>query len=135
LTLVNAMIPLPGETANDWAGAVGADAAREAAAEAGGYGPFDLETYFLHDVAPEVAAEGEPYQRPEAEAAFASVCAFTDWPDVPIRVLAGEDDRLFPLNLQRAIARDRLGIDVDVLPGGHLIALSQPVLVSHYLTG
>jgi len=41
-------------------------------------------------------------------------------------VLAGRDDRLFPLAFQRRIARDRLGRPVTVLDGGHLLALSRP---------
>ncbi len=32
----------------------------------------------------------------------------------------GSDDRLFPLEFQRRVVRDRLGIDVDAMPGGHL---------------
>ena len=134
LVLVNAMIPVPGETAGDWWDDVEAEAARERAAEAAGYSrEFDLVTYFLHDVPAEVAAEGEPYQRPESDASFAQKCAFTAWPAVPIRVLAGADDRFFPLDLQRRVARERLGIDVDTLPGGHLIALANPEGVRDYL--
>ena len=49
------------------------------------------------------------------------------WPDVPTRVVAGRDDRLFPLEFQRRVAADRLGLDVDEMPGGHLLALSRPV--------
>jgi hypothetical protein len=45
------------------------------------------------------------------------------WPSVPIRVVAGADDRFFPLGFQQTLARDRLGLEADVLPGGHLIAL------------
>ena len=40
--------------------------------------------------------------------------------------MQGSDDRLFPLEFQRRVVRDRLGLDVDVMPGGHLMALSQP---------
>jgi pimeloyl-ACP methyl ester carboxylesterase len=47
------------------------------------------------------------------------------WPDVPTRVLAGRDDRLFPLAFQRRIARERLGLDVDEIDGGHMVALSR----------
>jgi pimeloyl-ACP methyl ester carboxylesterase len=134
LVFVNAMIPVAGETAGAWGANTGATEARVGAAEAGGYGgDFDLQTYFLHDVAPEVAAEGEPHQRPEADAAFASVCDFDAWPAIPTRVLCGADDRLFPVEFQRTVARERLGIEADVLPGGHLIALSQPALVVDYL--
>jgi pimeloyl-ACP methyl ester carboxylesterase len=127
LVFVNAMIPVPGETAGVWWESTGWEAARTEAARKGGYDPaFDLDTYFLHDVRPEVAADGAPYQRPEADIVFGEPCAFTAWPNIPIHVIAGREDRFFPVDFQRRIARERLGVDADVLPGGHLMALSQP---------
>ncbi len=45
---------------------------------------------------------------------------------MPTRVIAGRDDRFFPLDFQRRVARERLGAEVDEVPGGHLVALSQP---------
>jgi pimeloyl-ACP methyl ester carboxylesterase len=132
--LVNAMIPLPGETPAAWWGNTGSSEARTTAARHADYDEeFDLEVYFLHDVPPEIAAASEPHQRPEADAIFESVCDFTTWPAVPIRVVAASDDRFFPLEFQRRIARERLGVKPDVLPGGHLIALSQPVALADYL--
>jgi hypothetical protein len=133
LVLVNAMIPVPGETPSDWWAHTEALEARDEAARAGGYGPFEVATYFLHDVDPEVAADGESYQRSEADIAFGSVCAFTEWPAIGIRVVAGENDRFFPVGFQRQVARDRLGVEIDVLPGGHLLPLAQPRLVADYL--
>jgi pimeloyl-ACP methyl ester carboxylesterase len=134
IVFVNAMIPVPGETPGAWWAATGWEQARTAAAERGGYGTdLDLAVYFLHDVPPGVAAAGEPYQRPEADVVFGSVCAFGSWPAVPIRAVAGADDRFFPAAFQRGLARDRLGIEADVLPGGHLIALSQPGRLAAYL--
>ena len=130
---MNAMIPKPGETAGEWWDNTGAVEAREAAAQEGGYGPFEESTYFLHDIDPELAAEGAPYQRPQAEAVFQSVCDFSGWPPIPIRVLAGNDDRFFPVELQRRVARDRLGVEVDVIAGGHLLPMAQPRLVADYL--
>ena len=97
LVPVNAMLPEPGETARDWWGHTGALRGQVDAARAGGYGPFDVATYFLHDVDAEVAAEGEPYQRSEADIAFDSVCDFTAWPTTRTRVLARAGDRFFPL--------------------------------------
>jgi len=136
LVFVNAMIPVPGETANEWWEATGWDEARVAAAQARGYSTdVDLAVYFLHDVPLDVAAAGEPYQRPEAEAAFTSVCDFAAWPAIPIRVVAGADDRFFPADFQRRVAGERLGIEADLLPGGHLIALSQPAALAAYLLG
>jgi Alpha/beta hydrolase family len=134
LVLVNAMIPVPEETPGAWWDNTGAVEARRGAAGQGGYGTdFDEAVYFLHDVPPEVVADGERHQRPEADAVFGSVCDFRAWPSVPIRVVAGADDRFFPLEFQRTVARDRLGLEADVLPGGHLIALAQPARLSAYL--
>ncbi|PRC50502.1 alpha/beta hydrolase, partial [Mycobacterium sp. ITM-2017-0098] len=38
----------------------------------------------------------------------------------------GSEDRLFPLEFQRRVVRERLGLEVEVIPGGHLAALSHP---------
>jgi pimeloyl-ACP methyl ester carboxylesterase len=131
LILLNAMLPMPGESANAWGENTGSEAARLAAARADGYSEtFDLETYFLHDVDPEVAAAGEPYQRPEADIAFEQPCPFERWPEIETIVLAGRDDRLFPIDFQRRVALERIGAEVQPLPGGHLNALSEPDAVA-----
>ncbi len=134
LVLVNAMIPSSGETPGAWWDNTGWSQARAAAAERGGYGiEFDEAVYFLHDVPPEVAATGAQHQRPEADAVFGSVCDFGSWPAVPTRIVTGSGDRFFPLEFQQSVARDRLGIEPDVLPGGHLIALARPSELASYL--
>jgi pimeloyl-ACP methyl ester carboxylesterase len=133
LVLVNAMIPVPGETPGQWWDATGAPRARAEAAGRGGYSTeFDLDEYFLHDVPAEVLESG-PGQQDETDSVFASVCDFKAWPDVPIHVAAGRDDRFFPAEFQRQVARDRLAIEADVLPGGHLIALAEPGPLARYL--
>ncbi len=136
LVLVNAMVPLPGETPGQWWDNTGSEKARIAAAEAGGYSlELDVPTYFLHDVPAEVLASEGAEERPEAAIAFSQPCDIERWPDVDTRVLAGRDDRFFPLTFQRRVARDRLGADVETLPGGHLNALSRPVELSDHLCG
>ena len=55
------------------------------------------------------------------------------WPDVPTRFLQGSDDRLFPPDFQRRLVSQRLGIAIDELPGGHLVALSRPALLADRL--
>lgn len=103
----------------------------KAAAEVGGYGTeFDENVHFLHDVPAEILATGQP-PRPEADVVFGSFCEFSGWP--PVRVVAGADDRFFPAGFQQTLARDHLGIEADVLPGGHLIALARPELLARYL--
>jgi len=127
VVFVNAMIPVPGETAGEWWDSTGATAARTAAAHRGGYSPnFDVATYFLHDVPSKIVEQGETHQRPEADIVFGEPCRFDAWPEVPIHVIAGRDDRFFPIDFQRRVARERLRIAVDEIAGGHLLALSNP---------
>lgn len=134
IVLINAMIPAPGETPGTWWDNVGQAAARLEAAKQGGWpDEFDLDSCFFHDVDPQVAAAAEQHQRPEADAVFGSVCDIRAWPDVPTRVIAGADDRFFPLALQQRVARERLGTEPRAVPGGHLVALSQPEVVASAL--
>jgi pimeloyl-ACP methyl ester carboxylesterase len=134
LVFVNAMIPVPGETAAAWWDNTGQPGARIEAAERGGYpSEFDVATYFFHDVPASVAAVPEEDQHDEPDAVFEASCEFTAWPQVPIRVVAGAGDRVFPAAFQQRVARERLGVEADVLPGGHLMALSQPEPLARYL--
>jgi len=136
LVFVNAMIPVPGETAGEWWDKTGSETARIAAADRGGYSTdFDLATYFLHDVPPEIIEEGEAHQRPEADIVFGEPCRFEAWPDVPIHVIAGRDDRFFPVDFQRRVAQERLHAEIDELAGGHLLALSNPDGLADQLLG
>jgi pimeloyl-ACP methyl ester carboxylesterase len=125
IVFVNAMIPKPGESAGAWWGATGAIEAREQAAARHGYArPFDVETYFLHDVPQHMLRAGPERPREQAETVFGEPCRFEHWPDIPIHILAGRDDRFFPIEFQRRVARERLGKEIEELPGGHLVALS-----------
>ena len=125
VVFVNAMIPKPGETAGAWWGATGAIKARKQTAASRGYAPeFDVGTYFLHDVAEDVLRAGPEQLRGEAETVFGEPCRFERWPDIPIHVLAGRDDRFFPIEFQRRVAHERLGKELEEIPGGHLVALS-----------
>jgi pimeloyl-ACP methyl ester carboxylesterase len=134
LVFVNAMIPLPGETAGKWWNHTGWLEARKAAAKRGNYSvEFDLATYFLHDVPETVAKEGAAHERQESEIAFNESASFQAWPDIPIHVVVGKDDRFFPRDFQARVARNRLGKSVDEIPGGHLIALSRPRELSELL--
>lgn len=137
LVFLNAMIPRPGETAGEWWANTGQAEARARQATVDGRvvsEAFDVFEEFLHDVPEDVTAalvaRGEPRQsgRP-----FQEPPPFERWPDIPIRVIAGLDDRFFPVSFQREIAEKRLGITPDVVPGGHLLALSQPAELADQL--
>lgn len=64
---------------------------------------------------------------------FESPCEFEDWPDIPLRVVTGADDPYFPAEFQRRVANERLGIEPEIIPGGHLVALSQPEVVAEII--
>jgi pimeloyl-ACP methyl ester carboxylesterase len=130
LILVNAMIPQPGETAGGWWEATGQRAARVALDRREGRDPdaeFDPYVYFLHDLPPEVVADSAQNVRDQAGRPFGTPAAFERWPDIPTHVVVGRDDRIFPAEFQCRVARDRLDIEPDVMPGGHLLALARPV--------
>lgn len=127
LILVNAMVPEPGETPGDWWEATGAIDARVIAAKKGRYSvEFDLATYFLHDLEPEDAAGVFADPGVEADIAFGQPCDIAAWPDVPTTAVVGRDDRLFPVDFQLRLLRERVGVDATVIPGGHLLALANP---------
>jgi pimeloyl-ACP methyl ester carboxylesterase len=135
IVFVNAMIPLPGERPGDWWDNTGSGDARLAAdREAGRSGEFDMETHFFHDLSEEARAAlfAHPERGP-SDTPFGQPCDFESWPDVPLKVLVGADDRVFPAEFQRRVAKDRLGLDVDVIPGGHLVAVSNPSTVADRL--
>ena len=130
LVLLNAMIPVPGETGGAWWENTGqAKAYAELAAAQGRVvsDGIDVVVDFFHDVPADVTAEAMRGRPGAVVTPFSQPWPLDRWPDVPTRVLVGRDDRLFPLEFQRRVARERLGLDVDEIPGGHLAALSRPV--------
>ena len=50
---------------------------------------------------------GGAHERDEAEVVFRQPCNFRRWPQIPMRVIASANDRFFPLEFQRRIARSR----------------------------
>lgn len=126
LVLLNAMVPRPGESGGQWWVNTGHDEARRAAAAREGWS-LDLLGSFLHDLPPEVRAEamaqGEPVQ---SGTPLGDPWPLPAWPDVPTRFVQGRDDRFFPVEFQRRVVAERLGIDVTEITGGHLVALSRP---------
>lgn len=128
LVLLNAMVPAPGESGDQWwenTGHAEAHAAR-AARDGRVVGEFDPAAEFFHDVPPEVTAQAMREEPRQSSKPFELPWPLRRWPDVPTRFLQGRDDRFFPLEFQRRVVRERLGIPVEEMPGGHLLALSQP---------
>ena len=129
IILVNPMVPAAGEAPGQWWAATGQGQARIAYLRRIGLDRTDFDPIedFFHDV-PE-AVRQVAFSQPEpqqSDTPFDRPWPLQGWPDVPTRVVVGSDDRLFPLEFQRRVVRERLGIDVEVIPGGHLVSLSQP---------
>jgi pimeloyl-ACP methyl ester carboxylesterase len=135
LILVNAMIPQAGETAGEWWEAVAWQVEARASAERDGRPEPDVndaDTMFFHDLPPDLVGvmRSDPDAVTEGLAVFTQPWPLAGWPDVPTTILTGRGDRLFPPPLQRRVAHQRLNLGIEQLPGGHLLALSQPVALA-----
>jgi pimeloyl-ACP methyl ester carboxylesterase len=136
IVLLAAMIPRPGETGAQWWQATGQAAAQRRYLHELGLDPsnsFDPETVFLHDFSDTLKAESAAHVRDQQSLVMAQPSPLRRWPEIRTMVIAAAQDRLFPLPFMQAQARDRLGVDAVVIPGGHLAALTHPVDLTHEL--
>ncbi|MBM7775857.1 pimeloyl-ACP methyl ester carboxylesterase [Actinokineospora baliensis] len=125
IVLLNAMVPLAGETGDQWWRTSGSSAAMRANDVREGRDPdreFDPVEVFLHDIPESLRDEsleqsGTPFEKP---------WSLDGWPDVPTSAVASAGDRLFPIEFQRELLRTRLGIEPVEIAGGHLAALANP---------
>ena len=128
LVLVAPMVPRPGETGGEWWAATGQGEAMQRFAVEEGRDPdaTDDETIYLHDVPASVRAELLRRPVEQTDGPFLDPWPLDRWPDVPTRVVAGREDRLFPLDFTTTLARERAGVEPDVIDTGHLPALADP---------
>ena len=129
IVLLAAMIPEPGERGHDWWGNTGQGEAQQRYFAERGLDPTaaeDPDVLYGHDIPADVWAEAGRRVRDQSGRPFDDPCPIASWPAIETHVVAARDDRLFPLEFQRRVAEQRLGLDVEVVPGGHLAALSRP---------
>jgi pimeloyl-ACP methyl ester carboxylesterase len=130
LVLLNAMIPMPGETFSAWWTNTGSGVARRDYHGELGLTPAEADddaVIYYHDLPQEVSAEAQARTwQDQSMTPLDEPWPLESWPDVPTRVLAGRHDRMFPLEFQRRVARERLGLEVEDVDGGHMVALSSP---------
>lgn len=125
VVMLNAMTPRPGESPGDWWADTGHNRLIE---------NFDPMRHFFHDVPPEITAEAmSAGELPQSGTPFVKPWPLEKWPDVPTKFLQGNEDRFFPADFQRSVVRARLGIEMDEMPGGHLVALSRPAELAERL--
>ncbi|CAM3448584.1 alpha/beta fold hydrolase [Occultella aeris] len=127
LVLLSAMVPRPGEAPGDWWEATGQAAARRDADLAANREPDDsLEALFYNGLTPAQIEQARWWDRPQSGTPFVAPWPLPAWPDLPTTVLAFADDRLFPPTFQRRIAAERLGLELGLVPGGHMGMISHP---------
>jgi pimeloyl-ACP methyl ester carboxylesterase len=137
LVLLNAMIPVPGETFNAWGSNTGSGSARRqyhaslglSTVEAG-----DDAVIYYHDLPSELRSEAQARTwQEQSMTPLDEPWPLDSWPDVPTRVLAGRHDRMFPVDLQRRVARERLALEVEEIDGGHMVAMSNAAALADRL--
>ena len=112
IVLVNPMVPVAGESPGQWWAATGHDQSWPETS-------IRSRTSFTtcrRTVREEAFRQGEPRQ---SDTPFEQPWPLDRWPEAPTRVIQGSDDRLFPLEFQRRVVRARLGLELEVMPGGH----------------
>ncbi|MDT5336896.1 MAG: hypothetical protein QOD90_2401 [Mycobacterium sp.] len=131
LIYVSAMIPRPGERPDDWWAATDCVAAQRAAAVAGGYDVDDEIELYYNGVTPAVVAE--EVQRGQSGMPGRAPWPAPELPRIATRFVIFGDDRFFPADFMRGVVADRLGIEPEVIPGGHMAMLSHPVELTERL--
>lgn len=128
LVLLAGMIPSPGEPPEEWWENTGHEQAVHAQAKLDGglTGHDDPLVAYYHDVPRALAEEAQRRARKESPAAWKQRWPLHAWPAVRTSFLLCRDDRVFPAPFFRRLARERLEIAPDEMPGGHCVALSRP---------
>ena len=128
LVLLCPMVPRPGETGGEWWTVTDQAGAARRFARQHGRDPKDASdlTLYFHDVPDEVTREAMERPMQQTEGPFLDPWPLGHWPEVPTRVIAGTHDRLFPPEFVAALARERVGVEPDLIDTGHLAALADP---------
>ncbi|SEP49863.1 alpha/beta fold hydrolase [Amycolatopsis saalfeldensis] len=126
LVFVAGMVPAPGETPGQWWENSGYTSPSE---------KLSVVEQFLGDVPAELAEENIARGRDQRSAEWDDPWPLAALPDLPTRALLCREDRLFPPDLQRHVAKARLGITPDEISGSHMVLLSRPVELAERLEG
>ena len=131
IVLVAGMVPAPGERPDDWWEHVGYAEAVAARAETDG--PDRVEetedpfTLFYADVPRALAEEALGHERAHpSPAAGSAPWPLAAWPRARVTSVVCARDRFLPADLQRRLARERLGVVGVEVDSGHCPALSRP---------
>lgn len=90
---------------------------------------------FYHDCPPDVARWAAGNGRPHADTVRGQPCPLDAWPEIVTESIVCLGDRVVDPAWSRRAARDRLGIPVRELQGGHSPFLSRPAELASVLLG
>lgn len=116
LVLVQAMVPMPGESIGEWWANTGYPEMPDRSEE---------ETYY-HDVPEHLVALYKDNERAQSATPMDQPWPLEAWPDVPTRFVLCTEDRFFPAEFMRGVVRERLGIVPDEIATGHLPMHARP---------
>ena len=118
LVLISAMIPQPGEPANQLFKATGYQQEPQEDSS-------DL-AVFYHDVPPDLAEEALSRGRDQSMITWNEPWPLAAWPDVPVTGIVAIRDRIFPATWLRTVMAGRLGVTPLEIDAGHCSALAKP---------
>jgi len=136
LVLLAGMIPVHGESPGQWWANTGYRQAVEeqATLDGGKTGHHDPLISFYNGVPRPLAEQAlRRGGRGESSVVWDTPWPLEAWPNVPTKFILGRDDRFFPAGFLRRLARERLGIVADEVPGCHCAALSHPAELADLL--
>lgn len=136
LVLVTAMIPAPGERAEDWFANTGWERAvrSQALRDGGKTGSQDPLVAFYHDVPRTLAEEALSKERRQSDTPGKDPWPLA-WPHVATRFVLCTKDRFFPPDFMRRVVAERLAVSPDEIAAGHCVALSRPRELAKLLVG
>jgi pimeloyl-ACP methyl ester carboxylesterase len=127
LVLVAAMIPKPGESAEQMFANTGYEQEPQD-------DPSEM-AVFYHDVPEDLAKEALSKGRDQSGTTWVEPWPLAAWPDVPVTFILGTQDRLFPAAWLRQVAKHRLGVTAVEINSGHCVALARPKELAAILDG
>jgi pimeloyl-ACP methyl ester carboxylesterase len=136
LVLQAGMIPAPGESPGQWWDNTGYRRAVEEQArlDGGRTGHDDPLISFCNGVPRPLAEEAlRRGGRGESSVVWNTPWPLDAWPNVSTKFILCKQDQFFPADFLRRLARERLGIAPDEVPGCHCVALSHPRQLSDRL--
>jgi pimeloyl-ACP methyl ester carboxylesterase len=125
IVLVAAMVPLPGESAEEMFRVTGWQPQPR--------DDMSTRAIFYDDVPEDLANEAMSRARRQSDTPGSEPWPLPAWPDTPTRFILCRNDRFFPAEWLRGVVRARLRIRPEEIESGHCPALSRPVELADML--